>query len=310
LRGKKNIKFGLFIINLIFENQYAPFKIKNRPKSRKMEAIINVSVANLRAANNHRSELVSQVLLGEKVKLLQQQDEWWQVETYFDNYKGWINQSSLIVEQANVAAWSSSNLFIYLAEPAFIWKNTNLSDETVSDVVRGGLLRAEEQQYSEKEAILTVYLPDGRTGYVPRHHILPVSAWQQSITRSDIQTVIRKAKSMIGVPYLWGGTTIKGIDCSGFIQKLFRYEAGIQLPRDAWQQAQFAIKNESLHWQDWKIGSLLFFGTVEKVTHVALYLGNQAYIHADGFVRINSFDTISPDYNDYRKKTFLFAATI
>ena len=115
----------------------------------------------------------------------------------------------------------------------------------------------------------------------------------------------------MGIPYLWGGNSSKGFDCSGFVQTVFRL-MNVDLPRDASQMAEKGTEvplDDSL--ENLQIGDLLFFGkTMQRITHVALYLGNHLFIHAEGKVRINSLTPESKVYNDYRRKTLLKAQRI
>ena len=111
---------------------------------------------------------------------------------------------------------------------------------------------------------------------------------------------------MTGIPYLWGGNSSKGNDCSGFTQTVFD-AAGYQLPRDARQQAKLGI---DININDAKPGDLLFFGDGQKVTHVGISLGKMDFIHQGGKVDVHSLDTTSDRYNDYRKQAFMFTKRI
>ena len=104
------------------------------------------------------------------------------------------------------------------------------------------------------------------------------------INKKSIHELISYAKSFIGIPYLWGGKSSLGFDCSGFVQTVFKM-AGIDMPRDASQQ--ILRKNlYNIEYCDAKIGDLLFFIEGNYVNHVAIYLGNQEIIHSSGSVKI------------------------
>jgi len=106
------------------------------------------------------------------------------------------------------------------------------------------------------------------------------------INKKSIHELISYAKSFIGIPYLWGGKSSLGFDCSGFVQTVFKM-TGINMPRDASQQ----ILRENLYdinYCDAQTGDLLFFMEDNYVNHVAIYLGNQEIIHSSGSVKIEN----------------------
>ena len=128
--------------------------------------------------------------------------------------------------------------------------------------------------------------------------------------------IISTAKTFMGIPYLWGGTSPKAFDCSGFTKTVY-FLNGVMLPRDASQQVYTGeLVDTKNGFQNLKPGDLLFFGrkatdsTAEKITHVALYIGDTEFIHASGRVRINSLDKSRPNYSDYRFNQFVRAKRI
>ena len=152
-----------------------------------------------------------------------------------------------------------------------------------------------------------VMLPSGRTGYVPTSGLKVHEGFMSiaqgegsadSISDETMEAIIAEAEKLIGVPYLWGGMSAKGVDCSGLV-RISCIMNGILLPRNASQQIKCGDRVEL---DDLQRGDLVFFGTAAtdekpmRVTHVGIYLGNNRIIHSSHRVRINSLIPGDPDY--------------
>jgi cell wall-associated NlpC family hydrolase len=141
------------------------------------------------------------------------------------------------------------------------------------------------------------------------------SEWRENL-KQDAESIIATAKSLMGVPYLWGGTSSKGVDCSGLMRtSLFMHD--IIIPRDASQQAYTGEHIDiAPDFSNLQPGDLLFFGSKatatrkERVVHVAMYMGGKRFIHSQGDVRINSFDPEDELYDAYNLGRLLFAARV
>jgi cell wall-associated NlpC family hydrolase len=149
----------------------------------------------------------------------------------------------------------------------------------------------------KKGRFLACMLPSGRTGWVPKADVADFSAWTAS-RHPDGESIVETAMRFLGVPYMWGGTSIKEADCSGFVLCTY-FMNGILLPRNTSQQVRAGVPVELDSLQP---GDLLFFGTPatddkpERINHVGIYIGNDRFIHSSQLVRINSLIEGQPDY--------------
>ena len=167
----------------------------------------------------------------------------------------------------------------------------------ICDIVSGDLLRIRRKTPGK---YLEVLLPSGETGYVRKKDTETFRTWAFS-REASAANIMDTATDFLGVPYLWGGTSIKGVDCSGFTRMVW-FLNGVLLPRNASQQAMSGEKipypgKSGVEIQEGTIrsyvaalepGDLLFFGNGQKATHVGIYIGGGQFIHASQKVRISS----------------------
>ncbi|MGB9664156.1 MAG: NlpC/P60 family protein [Ignavibacteria bacterium] len=271
----------------------------------KIFGIVNLSVCNVRSKPDHPEELSTQALMGTPVRILKEKDGWFLIQTP-DEYLGWVDDDGIARKTAEeMQEWIKASKIIYTQFFGFVYADKNLNVK-ISDVVAGNIL---ELIKSEND-LFEIKLPDGRIGFVKRDEAKFFNDWFNALD-FNAESIIKIAKEMVGFPYLWGGTSIKGIDCSGFIKTIF-FLNGIILPRDANQQA--LIGDEISFDPDFsqlKPGDLIFFGRKssetrpERITHVGMYLGDKKFIHSSGRVRLDSFDKNDPDFNEYRLNTIV-----
>jgi len=283
----------------------------------KTDGVITLSVANMRTDPNNAAELTSQVLLGTQVDLLQKKSGEYRVRTP-DGYIAWVPSSSIaVMDNTEIASWKQADKLIYTNEYGKSYSEANEKSQRVSDLVYGDILKLTGQ----KGNFYTITYPDGRKGYIKKSESLTLKNWLDTRTPTA-DNIIASAKTMLGLPYLWGGTSVKGVDCSGFTKTSF-FMNGFVIPRDASQQVLAGEKIDILdnegHFdankalKNLKPADLLFFAAGKnsnpnaRVTHVALYIGNGTFIHAAGLVRINSMLKDSPDYDDFQTRTVVAA---
>ena len=276
----------------------------------KTYGILNISVSNLHIKPDFSSEMVTQGLMGMPVRILQR-DGWYRIQTP-DNYIAWIHRVGVHpVTKAELAVWNSAEKIVVTSHYGFVYSQPNRDSQTVSDVVAGNRLRWK----GTKGAFYKVAYPDGREGYIPKSVSMPENKWRASL-KQDAGSIIRTSHTLMGIPYLWAGTSSKGVDCSGFIRTiLFMHD--IIIPRDASQQAYVGEHIDiTSDFSNLQPGDLVFFGSEatperkERIIHVGMYIGNKRFIHSQGDVHISSFDPADELFDGYNLNRLLFATRV
>ncbi|MCK4236708.1 MAG: C40 family peptidase [Candidatus Krumholzibacteria bacterium] len=258
------------------------------------------SVADIRRDPAHSAELLDQAIMGEEALSLKIEGEWHLV-CMADDYHGWIS-SWFVSETAvdEVESYRRRTNRMVQASIGYVLSEPDDGSLPVSDVVAGTKVIAGEPV----GGFVSVALPGGRRGYI-REGVLGEPAQG----KPDRTRLVRRAKRFLGIPYVWGGASAKGFDCSGFVKRVFLFE-GVELPRDSDRQAEAGRLIPRNEIDRAFPGDLLFFGEGGVITHVAIYLGNGRFIHAYGDVRINSFLADDPIYEGKLAKVLLFARSI
>lgn len=270
--------------------------------------VVNVSVSNTRAAADYNAGMESQALLGMPVRVLETKNEWTKVETP-EHYVHWTLSAAIQrMTREQLTEWNSGRQVVVTALCSSVYELPSAKSQTVSDVVAGNRLRL----LARKGRYYRVLYPDGREGYLSRRDCQPVDSWRSRLDNSP-QGIIRTAFTLMGIPYMWGGTSPKGVDCSGFIRTVL-YMHDIIIPRNASQQARkgtpVTLDDDFAHLQP---GDLLFFGkrngdgSPARVQHVGMYIGDKRFIHSLGRVRIASLDSGDPLYDEYDLRRLLSA---
>lgn len=273
----------------------------------KVYAVVSLPWVNLMDAPRRTAQknAVTQARMGEIVKLLKQNDDWYLVQME-DSYLGWVEGSALwIADRAQLDEYLSKKFILVASKFADLYSIKDKSN-LEKKLVQGTTL----PYVNAEDKWVVVELPSGDQALVLKEDVeLYDSRDKVFSTQRGVEYIIEVAKMHLGLPYLWAGTTSSGFDCSGFTQFCFKM-AGYFLRRDAdmqFQQGQIVDNREEL-----KAGDLVFFQTYKPgPSHVGIYIGNMKYIHSGSKgVAINSFDPNSPDYSADLDKKYIGARRI
>jgi hypothetical protein len=273
--------------------------------------IITVSVANMRSDPRESAELGTQALMGSIVRIWKKKGGYLYIQTP-DKYLGWadIDQMQLVTEQ-EANEWNNSKRLFFTGMYDLVRQQPSETSYPVCDISAGGVVK----DIGESGSWRRIGLADGRVGFIQKKNLIDQKEWGTTL-QPVAANIERSGKFMMGVPYLWGGTSAKGVDCSGFTKTVYLLN-GVMLDRDANQQAEQGTPVETgTDFSNLKKGDLLFFGRkaeegkTERITHVGIYLGNREYIHSSGRVQINSFDRSSPLFNEYNLNRYVRARRI
>ncbi|SHI47956.1 C40 family peptidase [Pseudozobellia thermophila] len=269
------------------------------------QAVVNLSVANLRSNPKHSAELATQATLGTPVKVLKQDGGWYYIQTP-DKYLSWVDDGGIEpMDKTTFDRWQGAKKIIFTQTYGHSFADEG-RNQVVSDLVAGNIL---ELTGTTGDYFQVAY-PDGRKALVAMAEAQPYDEWLEGLDPSP-ENLVATSKELMGVPYLWGGTSTKGMDCSGFTKTVY-FLNGMVIPRDASQQVHTGKPVDSV--QDFdrlERGDLLFFGkkatdsTAEKVVHVGMWIGNNEFIHASDRVRISSMDPDADNYDAFNHKRYL-----
>ncbi len=226
------------------------------------KGICSVSIAPLRADSSDKSEIVSQLLYGESADIIEIKDNWTKIITHYDNYEAWMDTKQILPVSDEFLSSRKTNL---VKEPF---------QSTMTESGKMLLSMGSEVNFE--------------TTAPTRGHDLS-------------ESIVNCAKEFLNVPYLWGGKSFFGIDCSGFTQIIYKIH-GIKIPRDTYQQA--ALGEALTFIEEAKPGDLAFFENSEgRIIHVGFILADQKIIHAHGKVRIDSLDSSGIFNKDQNRHT-------
>jgi cell wall-associated NlpC family hydrolase len=230
-------------------------------------AVCLLSVVPCRAEASDKAEMVTQLLFGECSEVLEEGEKWTKIKTAFDEYECWVDPKQIVA--------------ISTAEFKQLTTKTKL--HASSELV--GLLQSSEAL--QTVVMGSLFLDPERFELAGHEYAAQVTS--QALAKSNNRgKLVEDALMYLNTPYLWGGKSPFGIDCSGFVQIVYRL-SGHFLPRDAYQQADIGRTLSFV--EEAQAGDLAFFDNAEgKITHVGILIDNQHIVHASGRVRIDKLD--------------------
>ncbi len=239
-----------------------------------MIGICNLSNIPVRREPESKSEMVSQLLFGEAFEVVENINGWTNIISKYDNYTGWINSKQFKMLESTIQHETTSNIFPFIEASSSQGKIMILAGSSLPNIIDNiCIINNIEYTFAQQN---------------------------KNLLFSDIETIATQYEN---VPYLWGGRTPFGIDCSGFTQIVYK-QIGVSLKRDAHQQAE---QGELVSFkEECKCGDLAFFDNDEgRITHVGIMLNSNKIIHASGKVRIDEMDNygvMNKEENQYSHK--------
>lgn len=230
------------------------------------------SIVPVRIVPKHKAEMVTQVLFGDLLRLVERQGEWYKIRAFDDEYEGWVAETML--EPISDSFLSAQDKFKFVADftaPVNVKRGGQDSQITLVKGARFPVIPFRENDHE-------LYLKLGTTEFRIEERFLidPLPA--------TIDAMALTAKAYLNAPYLWGGKTPFGLDCSGYMQMLFR-QHGVKLPRDSYQQVQ---EGRRVSFSERQAGDVAFFTEgSNRISHVGFLLERDTIIHGSGRVRID-----------------------
>ena len=266
-------------------------------------AVVALSSIYMRIAPDYESALETQELMGTVVEITGEKNYWREIVSP-QPYKAWCTEKGLVeLNDEQLEAYLSAPKCIFSELYGHVYEAPSHKAQTICDLVGGDIMRIT----GKKGQWTQVSLPSGETGWVCSRSVKPHDGFisiakgegnADSISDEMMESIIATAFRLKGVPYLWGGMTPKGVDCSGLVRWSYLMN-GILLPRNA---SQIIHCGDEVSLDKMQRGDLVFFGTPAKdgkpqrVTHIGIHIGEGRIIHSSHMVRVNSLDPNEPDY--------------
>ncbi|WXJ95194.1 hypothetical protein MCACP_16780 [Neomoorella carbonis] len=265
---------AVIMAGVILMNQKAvplPPRVEEPPgplPARQSAYYVRVPVADVRANPGREAELVTQALLGDEVKVLEQEGDWLQGQVP-DGYTGWLKTADVVLDTPPPAR----DLALVTVPRALLYRQPG-----GADAAGEALMATDLPLLQQREGWMEVWLPGRGTAWLPANEVEVWPGGKVKGKRSG-EDVIKTAERLRGAPYLWGGVSLYGIDCSGLTYIAY-YLNGVRLPRDA--DLQFQVGRQVAR-EELQPGDLVFFnteGSGSLPTHVGIYNGNGEFINS------------------------------
>lgn len=273
-------------------------------------ALVKEPVINLGDGPNRNqgSHVVTQAKIGDILMLLEEKDGWYLAQMTADKYLGWVSDAEIWrVDKGTLSSYLSGKVALVVAKMTSALDDPDGKKVLERNLVQGVVLPVK----SLGGSWVAVKLPGSDVAYVKASDVRVFDQFDQVFAEEKgADAVIATARQYLGLPYLWGGTTAYGFDCSGFTQFCFRMN-GYFLRRDA--DMQYEMGEAVADRKDLIPGDLVFFQTYKKgPSHVGIYIGDSRFIHAGSSkgVAINSFDPSHSDYSPDLDRRYLGARRI
>lgn len=313
LKGDSNVPNAVQALKESLEEKNITFidsisLLPNGDLEGKTKGVVTISVANIRSKAKHSAELATQATLGTPINILKRVGDWVLIQTP-DKYISWVDSGAIVAfSEEEFIAWKKVNKIIYTQTIGHVYSATNIDSQVVSDIVAGSVI----ELVKEDTGFYQVRFPDGRLGFVIKTEASDYQNWISNLVPTE-EKLVATSKKFMGLPYLWGGTSTKGVDCSGFTKSVY-FLNGMIIPRDASQQVHTGRVVDSVKsFTTLQKGDLLFFGrkrtdsTKERVVHVGMWIGDNEFIHASGTgrVQIGSIDRSADNFDAMNLNRYL-----
>ena len=309
-------KFAIILSILLltfhaFGQDSARKTVHDSSQKQKRQAVVALSSIYMRIAPDYESALETQELMGTVVEITGEKGYWREIVSP-QPYKAWCTEKGLVEMTAEeIKAYENAPKCIFTGLYGHVYEQPSCKSMSICDLVGGDIMRIKGSK--PRKGWTQIILPGGQEGWVKSEAIKPHKGFRsiakgegdaESISDKEMEKIISTAFLLKGVPYLWGGMTPKGVDCSGLVRWSYLMN-GILLPRNA---SQMIHCGDPVDLKAMQRGDLVFFGTPatdqkpQRITHVGIYLGEDHIIHSSHLVRVNSLIQGEPGYYENAHK--------